>query len=142
MKRAVFYVPLSVLFIGAALYVVWEGVALSRLNTSQSRTLTDPFAGRDGRKEAEADLARGHPRYKEYGFGAGMKRDWPNVLQVRFAVEVEPIADCVVSAALLKYVESYNATIEAHIAKKYGPGLFEAARQESLRTARPNEKSD
>src|SRR4051812_36529413 len=100
MRRGYALLSLLALFIAVTTWVSWP------------REEQEPDAGRDGRREAEADPGRGQPKYKLYGSNAGVSTKLSALLQVRFGVTAEPIADCVIGSAIFSYAQSYNATIE------------------------------
>jgi len=145
MKRLRIYVPLVVVIGSVGGYFAWRPSYLRRQEAKRERAAEERYFGasyrdRDGRKEAEADIDRGRPKYKEHGNHAGQTIQWRAILRVRFGIEAEAIADCVVSKALVDYADAYNATIETYIAEKYGRDAFRAAREEAKCSPQPYQK--
>jgi hypothetical protein len=136
MKRAYLYVPLVLISGFGGYYVYWESHAEERAEDRRLQAIEDSFGAklyrdRDGKKEAEEDIARGTPKLKEYGLMYPDVLVFRSILHERFGVQAEVIAGCEVSEPLIKYAHAYNATVNAFIAKKYGQGALEALREEA-----------
>lgn len=133
MKRVHIYAPLilSVVAVGVSYYLLATADARAEADAQRDFEAHSEFAwyrGRDGRADADADQAKGLPKWKEYGLNAGSP-PWVTLVHERFGVSVEVIADCVVSKELLSYADSYNSRIEQFIAAKFGPDALSEARR-------------
>jgi hypothetical protein len=91
------------------------------------------FVGRDGKKEAEADISRGAPKLFLYGKTRGDIAERTAIFKHRFGVELDALAGCIVSKPLVSFATDYNAAIRSHIAAKFGATAFEEADREAMR---------
>jgi hypothetical protein len=122
MKRAAIIAP--IVFVGcvAGWYLAWS----PQQAASESFAHSESFESRDGRAETQADIEHGTPKWKVIGLErSDLERSV--VLFDRLGVHLDRIADCVVDAPLLKYVETYNAEIRRHIALKHGASAIDVA---------------
>lgn len=132
MRRSYLWVPVALFALFVTYERTWAGREVGRKAAMDQRIgsvrLDDPYAGRDGRAEAEADLACGNPKWKVYGLRdmAGDER-WRRILRERFGVEQVAIAGCVVSTALLEYARDYNDAVRREIIRRHGEEAFTRA---------------
>jgi hypothetical protein len=91
------------------------------------------FVGRDGKKEAEADISSGKPKLFLYGKARADFDERTAIFKERFGVELDPLAGCIVSDPLVSFADAYNAVIQNHIAAMFGATAFEDADREALR---------
>ena len=89
------------------------------------RDFSAPYAGRDGRQEAEADWARGTPQYLTYGLPIHWTREFGEILQRDYGVEQHAVAGCVVSEGLVQYVSAYDAVTAEHLRALHGPQVMD-----------------
>ncbi|HZP59544.1 MAG TPA: hypothetical protein VFB27_04410 [Opitutaceae bacterium] len=135
MKRA-YIVGLLVLGLSAVIfYVQWSTREKER---AARQAVIDHLKGkeyldRDGKKEAQDDIARGTPKLKLYGLEVGDFDERAAVFRRRLGVELDPIAGCIVSDPLVKYADAYNAEVRRFLAAKFGPNAFDDVERESLR---------
>jgi hypothetical protein len=100
------------------------------------------FVGRDGKKEAEADISRGAPKLFLYGKTRGDIEERTAIFKQRFGVELDPLAGCIVSEPLVAFAGAYNAAIRSHIAAKFGATAFEEAEREAMRIWEAKKKKE
>jgi hypothetical protein len=113
---------------------VEKDLAVARANQAKLDFVSGKvFVGRDGKKEAEADLSRSAPKLYLYGKTGADLDERSAVFKQRFGVELVSLAGCIVSEALVTFADAYNEVIEAHIAKKFGASAFEDADREAMR---------
>ncbi len=79
----------------------------------------------DGRADALADIKAAHPRLLLYGREAGDLDERKRLFRERMAIEVDPLAGCIVSASLVKYADDYNREIEDFITRRFALLLFD-----------------
>jgi hypothetical protein len=98
------------------------------------------YEHRDGKKEAEADIARGTPKWKVHGLqrdtdirGALMKKS--------LELELDWFAGCVVSSAIQKYAYEYDTVIWEHMVVLYGEPKVYGILEEKPRKPDANEQN-
>lgn len=92
-------------------------------------------AYRAGRADAERDLRAGTLAIETYGFGGGAG-SYVALFRERFQVDVKAVAGCLVNDTIIGHASGYNAVTEAEIARRFGPGAMEAAREEGAKLDR------
>jgi hypothetical protein len=103
----------------------------------------EAFVGRNGKKEAQADISRGAPKLFLYGKTRADIEERTVLLKQRFGVTLDPLAGCIVSEPLVTFADSYNAEVRGFIAAKFGPTAFDDLDREALafwESKRKNEK--
>lgn len=131
MKRITFILPCLALtaFAGYYQHGRHPEIECAVRKTAYTRDdFIDPYHNRDGRKDAEADLARGKLRIVGYGLPVHWIREYREVMKRDYNVDDEAIAGCVVTDGLLRYVAEYNKVMEARIIARYGEGVFDEGR--------------
>jgi hypothetical protein len=82
------------------------------------------FDHRDGKKEAEADIARGIVKWKV----AGRVSDYEiraALVKEKLRTELDWFGDCEGSEGRTRYVAAYNSTIRGYLVSLYGePAVF------------------
>src|SRR5215467_10029043 len=85
----------------------------------------DPTASFRGRMMARYDLAWGHYKILAYGLPPPYSNEYARLLHERYGIEYEQSALCIVSPALVNYVDSYDSVSSAAAQRKFGPDIFE-----------------
>jgi hypothetical protein len=93
------------------------------------------YLSRDGSKEAEVDITKGTPKYKEYGraLAPRYRQARDQVFIERFGIKHEQIAGCFVNEPLVAYAKAYNARILEYVAEQFGEGAWQEANAEAFR---------
>jgi hypothetical protein len=76
-----------------------------------------------GRQEAEWDIAAGRMKVRTYGYMAGIGPEADRLrrrLRNRYGLELEAVAQCVVSEELVERVRGYNGRIREQVARTFG----------------------
>jgi len=100
-------------------------------NVQQSPKQTEEY--RDGKRDAERDLANGYLRYRIYG----MPEEWdgPNLFAEHllndYGVELVRVADCIVSRQLENRTSGYNDVMLPVIEARYGKGVIERVHKQA-----------
>ena len=84
----------------------------------------DSYEHRDGKKEAEADIAKGTPKWKVYGRVS--EYDVRKVIaKEKLGLELDWFAGCLATEAIERYAFDYNSTIRPHLVAIHGePSVF------------------
>ena len=88
----------------------------------------------EGRTEAERDIAAGAMKWKIYGHMAGLTTGdiaFARLMRERYGVEVEAVAQCVVTDELVHRAEGYNARISDELDAKFGSDAVKRLRDDS-----------
>jgi hypothetical protein len=99
----------------AGVMVEWA----NRVATSFEVAEFESYKHRDGKMEAEADIARGAPKWKVYG----LQRDTDikgEMMKKSLGIELGWFAGCVVSGAIERYAYDYDSAVWSHLVALYG----------------------
>lgn len=80
-----------------------------------------------GKAEAQADIEQGKLKLKVTGWGADPeveKKRFTNIYQ-KYEIEMERIADCMISHGIIGYQKGYNQVMKSAIHQRYGAGFLE-----------------
>ena len=93
------------------------------------------YLSRSGKNEAEIDIAKGCPKYKDYGreLGEPYKHARDEVFKERLGIHREQIAGCFVNDPMISYAKEYNARILKYVAEKFGKNAWQDANAEAIR---------
>ncbi|MBC7368267.1 MAG: hypothetical protein H7343_15885 [Undibacterium sp.] len=130
MKPAYILIPLLATTASVGYFFHWRSAQVTQHRASV--LVVDEYAGRDGKKEAEADAAAGKLVILEYGLYLPWDAERREVALKKFGVEYRPLAGCMVTEPLTKYVAAYNGVMEPKIASRFGPDVFDTANREGL----------
>ena len=83
-------------------------------------------AAAEGRREAETDIRDGKLMLRTYGYAAGAKTKYAELLRERLGVETVAVAGCVVDASIVAETAAYNEVMKAEIAKRFGPDALKS----------------
>jgi hypothetical protein len=72
----------------------------------------------DGKKEAEADIARGTPKWKVSGRVSDADEHAARLK--RLGIELDWFADCIATDGIVRYRYDYNSAIRAHFVQSVG----------------------
>ena len=87
-----------------------------------------------GALDAWVDRARGQSKFKSYGYVMGWEGEYRRLLRDRYGVTVEPVAGCLVTEDLVRYVHGYNDVSCARLQARFGKDIFAECKKEA-RTA-------
>jgi len=141
MKRAltspaVVSLVLGICFVGFC----WQWFSKENERAFRDQFEGKEFVGRDGKKEAEADIASGNLRLKPYGKERAGFVKWRALCRERLGVSIDPLAGCFVNKPLVEYADAYNAEVRRFIAEKFGPTVFEEIDNEAMRFPEAKQK--
>jgi len=126
-KRIYLVLPAVAVALFAVFYARWQANEKSRALA----TTRDPYANRDGKSEAERELAGG----KLVMVRCGLPEDWfpeyCRVSRTTYEIEVRVIADCRLTTSLRNYASSYNEVMEKRIKALYGSDVFKKIEAEA-----------
>jgi hypothetical protein len=84
-----------------------------------------------GELVARYDISRGHYEVQGYGLPVPWRSEYARLLQERYGVKFRPVALCIVSTALVAYVDSYNRVSAAAVNRKFGHDVFKECSDEA-----------
>jgi len=92
---------------------------------------------REGRSDAERDIAAGVLRLKTYGLYRPVpwRVEYERLMKERLRVELEPVPGCDVDDHLRRSAEGYNRRMEQEISKRFGSGAHDAILTEARKRA-------
>lgn len=91
----------------------------------------------EGRREARSDIRDGKLILRTYGYAAGARTKYAELLRERLGVETVAVAGCVVDASIVAETAAYNEVMKAEIAKRFGADALEKIRVRSGAPAPP-----
>jgi hypothetical protein len=104
---------------------------------------TDTQEYRNGKREADVDLAQGHLRYRIYGMGETW--DGPDLyvehLRNDYGIELVRVAGCVVTEDLERLTQGYDDTMLAVIEARYGKGILQRVHEQAIEEWKQTHKS-
>jgi hypothetical protein len=117
----------------ACLFVITVGC--SRQESSPMPDLFgdgDPRAAyRDGRAEAQKDIASGKIILKSYGLPVPWSEAYRSNLLSQYQIVSRPVAGCAVTKTLVERVKGYNEIAKAEIERRYGTGVVQRVAREA-----------
>ena len=135
---------MSALNINSLVLVCLSALVLG-CSRQQSTPPLDLFGGgdpktayRDGRAEAERDVASGNIILKTYGLPAPWSEIYRSNLLSRYQIVSRPVAGCVVTETLVESVKRYNEVSRAEIERRYGTGLLQGVAKEAQQAWQQN----
>jgi len=93
-----------------------------------------PLAWVGGQVMAGMDVAMGKYRVLHYGLGPFDARG--QILQERYGIEYQRVADCQVSFSLMVYVDGYNRVSTLAAKHRFGHDVFKESEEEGVRRVR------
>jgi hypothetical protein len=85
----------------------------------------------EGHFAAKYDVDHGRYELQTFGLPPPWFQDDAALLQQRYAVNVRPVAGCMVSESQVSYVEAYNDVMAAAANRKYGHDIFVECRADA-----------
>jgi hypothetical protein len=122
-RRIYALLPLAAMMAFFLYYADWSSAAIFR--RSSAEVSRDPYAGRDGTKEARGALKRGKLLLLSYGLLTPYGEERREIARTKFGIEYRVIAGCVVSEDLVRFATDYNRVMEAAIVSQFGSGVFD-----------------
>jgi len=123
--------------LGLLVVALLLGTACSKIRYRVHAILKPPVtwtaAYRQGRSEANHDLAAGRLRYRAYGFsqeGKGPSR-YAEHLRNDYNIELVAVDGCVVTDDLVNRTRGYNETALRVIEARYGKGILEQVHKQA-----------
>ena len=104
---------------------------------SESKVV-DPYAARDGRKDAESLLAAGKLALIETGPAVSWDAERREIARTKYGVELRRLED-LSTEGFARYVDSFNRVMRPQIVARHGRGFFDTLHREAiaLHEARP-----
>ncbi len=87
-------------------------------------TITGDNSHRNGKADANKNIAAGHLYLKAYGLPHPATEQYAALLQKDLHITYQQVGGCMVDQALAKYVAEYNKVVLDYIAKKHGPNAI------------------
>jgi hypothetical protein len=103
--------------IAALAWVVVEWSFVSEVSAGVAEL--ESYERRDGKAEAEQDIARGVLKWKVWGRVSDFETR-QKILKEKLGVEVDWFADCEVTDAVAHYAARYNSTVRSHLVSTLG----------------------
>jgi hypothetical protein len=104
---------------------------MTKNEPSKKKKKSGLFAKKPG--DAEADFRRdnrgGRLKLKQYGAPGPITPYYNKLLTEDLGIEIEVIADGLVSGEMLRYAKQYNALMTTEIQRKWGPDILQEARR-------------
>lgn len=129
MNRTYLIVPLLGMAAFAAYFVYWQ--AQPKPPRSVETKMADDYAGRDGKKEAEAELAAGRLVLIESGPAVSWDRERREIAQSKYGVELRRNS-AVQTEAFARYVDGFNRVMRPRILMQHGRGFFDTLHREAI----------
>lgn len=92
---------------------------------------TEEFASRDGKKEAEAELANGKLVLIETGPAVGWDRERRAIAGTKYGVEIRRL-DGTATESLARYVDAFNRVMRPAILTRHGRGFLDQLHRDAL----------
>ncbi len=110
-------------------YIYWKSQPQSpRYSESKS---VDPYAKRDGKKEAEAMLASEKLVLIESGPKVGWDAERREIALSKYGVDLRRLDDSTTEPAA-RYIDSFNRVMKSEILARHGRGFFDGLHQEAI----------
>jgi len=126
-KRIYLVLPMVAVALFAVFYARWQTNEKSRAST----TARDPYANRDGKSEAERELAGGKLVVVRCGLPEDWFREYCQILRTRYEIEVRVIAGCMLTTPIRNYASSFNEVMDKRIKALFGDDVFKKAEGEA-----------
>ena len=108
-----------IIVVALAICVVAAISAWSHLqSTAALQEEIDSYDSRDGKNEAEADIARGTPKWKVSGRVIDAEAHAASLK--RLGIELDWFADCIATEGIIRYRYDYNTAIRSHFVRLIG----------------------
>lgn len=116
MKRTV-----SLLVVGVALVCIAGAMVewANRRAISSEVAEFESYNHRDGKKEAETDIARGAPKWKVYGLQRNTASK-STLMKSSLGIELDAVAGCIVYDAIERYAYDYNSAVWSYLVTLHG----------------------
>lgn len=138
MKRTLLLIPCLGLSAFGGYFHHWNAAYVARQEDIASRPLAI-YNHRDGRLDAEADLARDRLRLLTYGAQPAETREHRDLLGRIYRVELETITDDP-TLEVKRYAAAYNAVMLRHLRATFGTGALDGVRELARRRHALNER--
>jgi len=92
-----------------------------------------PFAGLGGQLDARIDLWSGSYKVLTIGLPSPWRAEYIRLLQKRFGIRVQKMADCIVSESLVSYVRNYNEVSISAASHRVGHDPFRECDEDARR---------
>jgi hypothetical protein len=135
MNRIRFLVPLLGLCIFAACYRRWDAAQITPSPESPEnvdRSVPAGFDIRDGRAEAETDLAAGILTLIDIEKQPSWVPELRDVMRDRYGVVIKHLPENQADRFLRRYAADYNDVMRAEIIKRHGANVYDLAAAEAV----------
>ncbi|MFZ6183980.1 hypothetical protein [Nannocystis pusilla] len=78
-----------------------------------------------GKREASAAIAENELGLETYGYPAACRYEYARILREQYKVTLREVAGCVIDETIAEHARGYNEVMEAEIARRHGPDVFE-----------------
>ena len=130
MNRTYLVVPVVGMAMFAGYYIYWQ--AHSPAPPPAESKMADEYAGRDGAREAEAELAAGKLVLIETGPGVAWDRERREIARNQYGVEIRALTGAASSEAFARYVDAFNRVMRPKVIARHGRSFFETLHREAI----------
>ena len=128
-KQNYLVIPLVCMAAFAGYYFYWQ--SQSHGAKAAAARVIDPFANRDGKKEAESLLADGKLVFIETGPAVSWDAERRELARSRYDVEIRRFDDAA-TEGFARYVDAFNRVMRAKILARHGRGFFDQLHREAI----------
>jgi hypothetical protein len=133
-KTSLQYLLLAILALMASAFITACSAVRQRVHDIVRVPPAATRAYRQGRAEAQVDLAQGRVNYRTYGMP--MEWDGPDLYAQRlrndYNIELVVVAGCEINEDLVNRTQGYNDVALPFIEARYGEGILERVRQQAV----------
>ncbi len=129
MNRAYLIGPLLLFAVFGGYYVYWKTHPSAK--PSAAARAVDPYVTRDGKQEAEAELAAGKLALIESGPGVSWDRERRELALTKYGVELRHV-DEVSGEAMARYIDAFNRVMRPRIVARHGRGFFDTLHEQAI----------
>jgi hypothetical protein len=92
--------------------------------------VVDEYAVRDGKAEAEAELAGGRLAFLETGPKVSWDAERRAIARTKYGIELRHLEGS--TESFVRYIESFNRVMRPQIVSRHGRGFFDALHKEAI----------
>ena len=129
MKQNYLIAPLIAMAAFAGYYVYWQSQPQARQPVVSRNA--DPYATRDGRKDAESLLAAEKLALIESGPAVSWDAERREIARTKYGVELRRLED-LSTEGFARYVDSFNRIMRPQILARHGRGFFDTLHKEAI----------
>lgn len=129
MNRTNIILPIVLLAAFAGYFAYWKAHQPAK---SAEVKVVDAYAGRDGRKEAEAELAAGKLVLIESAPPVSWDRERREIALAKYGLELRSRPESITTAAFAKYADAFNRVMRPKVIARHGRGVFDAIHRDAI----------